>query len=89
MHPQEFEATLPDWMAEHRALLAFEHPRLGAEADPERESPLDALKAGVCANLSLFLELNEEEFAAYLPPFAQGVWELLVGVSDRPGQVRV
>jgi exportin-2 (importin alpha re-exporter) len=47
------------------------------DPDPERESPLDALKAAVCANVDLFTEVNDEEVAKYLPTFVTDVWTLL------------
>ena len=56
------------------------------EADPEREGALDGVKAAVCANVNLFMEVAEEEFEKYLTTFANDVWQLLVKVSPAPGQ---
>ena len=57
-------------------------------ASPNREGPADAARAAVCANINLFMELNEEEFAKYLGTFAQDVWTQLTRVTLAPGQVR-
>ena len=47
---------------------------------------LDGVKAAVCANVNLFMEVAEEEFEKYLTTFANDVWQLLVKVSPAPGQ---
>ncbi len=52
---QEFEKTLDAWMAEMHSLLTYDNPSL-AEADPERESAPEAVKAAVCQNINLFME---------------------------------
>lgn len=85
---QAFEATLDAWMDEFHYYLQYSTPML-AETDPERESPPDGVKAAVCASLHLFMEKNEEEFEKYLQRFASDVWQLLVGVTQKPGQVGV
>ena len=51
----------------------------GSETSP---SAADALRAAVCDAINLFVEVNEEEFAPYLPRFAASVWALLVRVSS-------
>ena len=60
------ESQLDAWMAEFHALLTFADAPALAEADASKEAPLDALKAAVCANVNLFMEMNEEEFAKFL-----------------------
>jgi exportin-2 (importin alpha re-exporter) len=72
------------------ATTATKRPLL-YDPDPERESPLDALKAAVCANVDLFTEVNDEEVGKYLPMFVTDVWTLLTsgGVTQRPGQDRL
>lgn len=52
-------------MQEWHTYLTFEAPSL-AEADPDKESVVDAVKAAVCECLILFMERNEEEFAKFL-----------------------
>jgi hypothetical protein len=52
----------------------------GCAGDPEREGVLDGVKAAVCANINLFMEMNEEEFAKYLQTFVTDVWHLLMQV---------
>ncbi len=54
----------------------------------DREGAADAVRAAVCANINLFMELNEEEFAKYLGTFAQDVWTQLTRVTLAPGQAR-
>ena len=49
---------------------------------PDAPSAADALRAAVCDSINLFVEVNEEEFAPYLPRFAAAVWALLVKVSS-------
>ena len=56
--------------------------------DGGREGAADAVRAAVCANINLFMELNEEEFAKYLGTFAQDVWTQLTRVTLAPGQAR-
>lgn len=72
-------------MSEFHTYLTYDNPAL-AETDPERESVVDGLKAAVCQNINLFMEMNEEEFAKFLQQFAADVWQLLVNVSVKPGQ---
>ena len=83
---QEYEAVLDKWMAEFHYLLTYSNPAL-AESDPEKESVVDAVKAAVCENLYLFIQINEDEFEKYLKTFAQDVWTELTKVSLDLGQV--
>ena len=78
---------LDQWMAEFHYLLTYTNPAL-AETDPEKESVVDAVKAAVCDNIYLFIQINEDEFEKYLKTFAQDVWTELTSVSLNPGQVR-
>lgn len=77
---------LDQWMAEFHYLLTYNNPAL-AENDPEKESVVDAVKAAVCDNIYLFIQINEDEFEKYLKTFAQDVWTELTKVSLNPGQV--
>ena len=85
---QEVENTLKGWFAEFHTYLTYENPAL-AEKDPEKESPVDAVKAAVCQNINLFMEMNEEEFKDYLQTFVQDVWTLLTTVKQSVGQVQL
>lgn len=80
------ESQLDAWMAEFHAFLALSDAPALSEADATKEAPLDALKAAVCANINLFMEMNEEEFAKFLQTFVTDVWHLLTSVSGRSGQ---
>ena len=73
-------------MAEFHYLLTYNNAAL-VESDPEQESVVDAVKAAVCENLYLFIQINEDEFEKYLKTFAQDVWTELTKVSLNPGQV--
>ena len=84
---QEVENTLKGWFAEFHTYLNYDNPAL-AEKDPEKESPVDAVKAAVCQNINLFMEMNEEEFKEYLQTFVQDVWTLLTTVKQNVGQVQ-
>ena len=84
---QAFENTLQQWMEQFHTLLVFSCPALLASGAADVESPLDAVKAAVCQNINLFISMNEEEFAPFLPQFVQAVWTQLVTVSLNPGQV--
>lgn len=77
---------LDKWMAEFHYLLTYSNAAL-VESDPEQESVVDAVKAAVCENLYLFIQINEDEFEKYLKTFAQDVWTELTKVSLNPGQV--
>ena len=77
---------LKAWFDQFHAYLILDS-QLAAETDPEKESVLDAVKAAVCQNLNLFIEMNEEEFKEYLQVFVGDVWQLLVSVKVNPGQV--
>ena len=79
---------LDQWMAEFHYLLTYTNPAL-AESDPEKESVVDAVKAAVCDNIYLFIQINEDEFEKYLKTFAQDVWTELTNVSLNPGQVNI
>ena len=85
---QEVENTLKGWFAEFHTYLTYENPAL-AEQDPEKESSVEAVKAAVCQNINLFMEMNEEEFKDYLQTFVQDVWTLLTTVKQNVGQVRL
>ena len=80
------EDTLKGWFAEFHTYLTYDNPAL-ADKDPDKQSPLDAVKAAVCQNINLFMEMNEEEFKDYLQTFVQDVWTLLVAVKQGSGQV--
>lgn len=82
---EDFEKTLDTWMDEFHFYLNYSNPLL-AESDPDKVSPIDAIKAAVCANINLFMERNEEEFEKYLNTFASDVWQLLVTVGRNTGQ---
>ena len=84
---QEFENVLDTWMEEFHFYLTYDNAAL-AEKDPDKESIVDAVKAAVCQNINLFMEMNEEEFAKYLGTFAQDVWTQLTRMTLNPGQVR-
>ena len=77
---------LDKWMAEFHYLLTYNNAAL-VESDLEQESVVDAVKAAVCENLYLFIQINEDEFEKYLKTFAQDVWTELTKVSLKPGQV--
>jgi exportin-2 (importin alpha re-exporter) len=49
--------------------------------DADREGVLDAVKAAVCTNINLFMEMNDEEFSKYLQTFVTDVWHLLMQVG--------
>ena len=76
---------LDKWMAEFHYLLTYSNTTL-AESDVEKESVVDAVKAAVCENINLFIQINEDEFEKYLKTFAQDVWTQLSAVSLNPGQ---
>lgn len=80
------EDTLKGWFAEFHTYLAYDNPAL-ADKDPDKQSVLDAVKAAVCQNINLFMEMNEEEFKEYLQTFVQDVWTLLITVKQGSGQV--
>ena len=83
---QEYETVLKAWFDQFHAYLILDS-QLAAETDPEKESVLDAVKAAICQNLNLFIEMNEEEFKEYLQVFVGDVWQLLISVKANPGQV--
>ncbi|KAH7622261.1 putative Exportin-2 [Nannochloris sp. 'desiccata'] len=86
---EEFENTLKEWMECIHALLILDAPAYTAATsggDAEQEGPLDALKATACECLSLFMALNEEEFAPHLEVFVRDVWRLLISVGPATGQ---
>ncbi|KAA6426654.1 MAG: cellular apoptosis susceptibility chromosome segregation 1 [Trebouxia sp. A1-2] len=81
----EMEDTLAGWFAEFHTFMVYDNPAL-ADSDPDKESSVDAMKAAVCQNINLFMEMNEEEFKDYLQTFVQDVWTLLVAVKQGSGQ---
>lgn len=86
IHLQHMEENLKAWMTYFLKLIEYENPIL-AEQDPEQESCLDGVKASVCESITLFLQLNEDEFEEFLQPFVMAIWAQLVKVSPNPGQV--
>ncbi|KAK9798958.1 hypothetical protein WJX73_010520 [Symbiochloris irregularis] len=82
---QAFEDTLGQWMAQFHSLLTYNNPAL-AEKAADKQSCLDASKAAVCANINLFLEINDEEFGAFVETFVRDVWTQLVTVTLKSGQ---
>lgn len=83
---QEMEDTLKGWFAEFHTFLTYDNFSL-TDKDPDKESTVDAVKAAVCQNINLFMEMNEEEFQDYLQIFVQDVWTLLIAVKQGSGQV--
>ena len=81
----EFEETLKEWMDCIHRLLVLNVPCV-LSSDPDEQTPLDAAKAIACECLSLFMELNEEEFAEFLETFVGDVWKLLLEVGQGLGQ---
>ncbi|KIZ00248.1 putative Exportin-2 [Monoraphidium neglectum] len=81
-----FESQLDAWMGEFHSFLGLQEGPGLAESDPTKEAPLDGLKAAVCANINLFMEMNEEEFERFMQTFVTDVWHLLTSVSGRSGQ---
>lgn len=82
---EDFEAALPGWMAALHAALTLPTPPGTAPADPDAESPSEALRRAVADAATLFMEVNEDEFAPFLPSFARDVWALLVNLPATPG----
>lgn len=80
------EDNLKAWMTCFLKLVEYENPIL-AEQDSEQESCLDGVKAAVCESITLFVQLNEEDFEEFLQPFVMAIWAQLVKVSPNPGQV--
>lgn len=39
----------------------------------------------VCANINLFMEINDEEFEKYLQTFVTDIWHMLMQVSTHVG----
>ena len=75
-----YESCLKEWMDLFHQCLILELPAAAAAAaaDPERESPLDSLKAAVCANANLYMEKEEDSFEPFMQTFVQDVWSQLV-----------
>ena len=85
---QAFEDTIGKWMEQFHSLLTYSNPALAlGERQRDREGPLDAAKAAVCANINLYLEINDEEFGPFVETFVRDVWTQLVTVTLAPGQV--
>lgn len=83
------ESQLDEWMDVFHTLATFQNEQLAAAdaaGDSEKEGALDAVKAAVCANINLFMEVNEEEMEKYLQIFVTDIWHLLMQVTQRPGQ---
>jgi hypothetical protein len=80
------DSQLDAWMEAFNTYLTMDIPGL-EESDPDKEGALDGVKAAVCANINLFMEKNEEDFAKYLQTFVTNVWHLLVKVRLGGGWV--
>lgn len=83
---QLMDSQLDAWMEAFNTYLTMDIPGL-EESDPDKEGALDGVKAAVCANINLFMEKNEEDFAKYLQTFVTNVWHLLVKVRLGGGWV--
>ena len=77
---------MPEWFSQFHTYLEYSNPAM-AQSDSEKESLPDAIKAAVCQNIQLFMEMNEDEFKQFLQTFVSDVWKLLITVTDKPGQV--
>ncbi|KAG6546655.1 hypothetical protein Mapa_011844 [Marchantia paleacea] len=86
--PEFFENHMAEWMGEFHKYLTYNNPSL-TEAEADKESVVDQLKAAICENINLYMEKNEEEFQGYLSQFAQDVWGLLMTVSTSPSHDRL
>eukprot|EP01027_Heterolobosea_sp_BB2_P009671 GEZU01014244.1.p1 GENE.GEZU01014244.1~~GEZU01014244.1.p1 ORF type:complete len:683 (-),score=211.25 GEZU01014244.1:922-2970(-) len=81
--PEFFEDHMKDYFDQFHKLLLFENPAL--ESDDEDEAGiLDICKGIICENINLYMEKYEEEFAPFLPQFAQDVWNLLLKLGPEP-----
>lgn len=84
--PEFFEDNMKVFMEAFRTFLNFQTtfaPLLEGNKD---DSPgiLHKIQANVCANLNLYIEKYEEEFAPFLPVFVQDIWTLLSKTSNEP-----
>lgn len=79
--PEFFEDHMREWMEEFGKYLALRYPVLEDDGGADGVAVVDEVRSAVCENITLYMEKNEEEFAPYLPGFAQAVENLLVTVS--------
>lgn len=83
---QDFETTLDAWMEEFHKLLVYENANLAPSKGSDKSSPVDAVKAAVCQNITLLVNRDEEEFSKFLQIIVQDVWTQLIRVSNAPNQ---
>ncbi|ERN11678.1 exportin-2 [Amborella trichopoda] len=86
--PEFFEDHMVEWMGDFRNYLTTSYPAL-EETEKNKEGLVDALRAAICENISLYMEKNEEEFQGYLKDFASAVWSLLMTVSPSSSRDRL
>lgn len=86
--PEFFENHMKEWMGEFRTYLTTPYPVL-EDAERDKESIVDQLRAAICENINLYMEKKEEEFQEYLKDFASAVWSLLMNVSTASSRDRL
>ncbi|KAK1583226.1 hypothetical protein Q3G72_022000 [Acer saccharum] len=85
--PEFFEDHMKEWMGEFKKYLTTIYPAL--ESSSDGLGVVDELKAAVCENIILYMEVNEEEFQGNLNDFALAVWTLLGNVSQSSARDRL
>ncbi|WCJ32537.1 Exportin-2 [Euphorbia peplus] len=77
--PEFFEDNMDEWMVGFQKFLTTSYPSLEV---------VDALRAAVCENISLYLGRDEDEFKRYVGGFAFAILGLLGNLSESQSSSR-
>lgn len=84
--PEFFEDHMQEWMTEFSKYLIYKNPVVTDDDEDTEPGPIDKLQAAIIENLELYTDKDEEPFldGGFLPEFTKLVWNLLMGISDKP-----
>ncbi|CAM9100747.1 unnamed protein product, partial [Ectocarpus fasciculatus] len=80
--PEYFEDNIKPWMTEFLKYLSYKNYALGSKNDTDA-GPVERLQSAIVDNLVLYVSKYEEQFAEFLQPFTQVIWQLLLEVGPQ------
>jgi exportin-2 (importin alpha re-exporter) len=80
--PPIFEDNLADVTNMLHKYLTYENPLLATDDDSE-SGPLEFVKAGICEDMTLYMQKYEDAFGELCKPFITSTWNLLTTIGPQ------
>ena len=80
--PEYFEDNIKPWMTEFLKYLSYKNYTVGSKNDSD-PGPVEKLQSAIVDNLVLYVSKYEEQFAEFLSPFTQVIWQLLLEIGPQ------